>query len=63
VPCLHDRSFLPLQLVQQKEKLMEREQDNSGLVELGTASIDTLGVPTGDRSEGIGYFALGISDE
>lgn len=42
---------------------MEREQDYTGLVELGTASSDTLGVPAGTRSEGIGYFPLGISDD
>ena len=42
---------------------MERGQDNSGLIELGTASIDTLGSPVGTRPEAIGYFEFGISDE
>ena len=42
---------------------MEREQDNSSLIELGTASIDTLGSPVGSRPETLGFFAVGISDE
>ena len=42
---------------------MEREQDYTGLVELGTASIDTLGSPVGTQPEAIGFFAVGISDE
>lgn len=42
---------------------MEREQDDSGLVELGAASTDTLGSPVGSKAETIGYFPLGISDE
>lgn len=42
---------------------MEREQDIDGLIELGTASTDTLGTPVGTEPEGAGYFRLGISDE
>jgi hypothetical protein len=42
---------------------MDREQDSTGLVELGTATVDTLGVFDGTRPEGIGYYALGISDD
>ena len=42
---------------------MEREQDSTGLVELGTASVDTHGNPVGDRAETLGYFPIGISDE
>lgn len=42
---------------------MERAQDNLDLVELGTASIDTLGSPVGSKPETIAYFPLGISDE
>lgn len=42
---------------------MAREQYNEDLVELGTASIDTLGNPVGSKAETIGYFPLGISDE
>ena len=41
---------------------MERELE-TGLVELGTASADTLGSPVGEKAETIGYFPLGISDE
>jgi hypothetical protein len=41
---------------------MEREQDTQ-LVELGTASTATLGTPVGDRPEPIGFYALGLSDE
>lgn len=43
--------------------MMEREQDNSGVIELGTASVETLGNPVGAQAETIGYFPLGISDE
>lgn len=42
---------------------MEREQVNEAPIGIGIATVDTLGVPTGDRPESIGYFALGLSND
>ena len=42
---------------------MEREHESTDLVELGTASTDTLGSPVGRDAETIGFYPLGISDE
>lgn len=41
---------------------MKRNQKNGRLVALGTASTDTLGTQVPAKPEGIGYFALGLSD-
>ncbi|NUQ17203.1 MAG: benenodin family lasso peptide [Sphingomonas sp.] len=43
---------------------MEREDNSSELLELGTASTETLGTPIVARPEDNGYFlGLGLSDE
>lgn len=42
---------------------MERKTHDSELVELGTASIETRGVPIQAVPEDNGYRALGLSDE
>ncbi len=42
---------------------MKREQDKNGVLELGVASTDTLGVPVGRIPEGAGYFPLGLHDQ
>jgi hypothetical protein len=43
---------------------MERDRDNSsGLLELGTASADTLGTEIVGHPEQSGFYALGLSDE
>lgn len=43
---------------------MERDQESSELLELGTASTDTLGTPFVARPEDSGYYpVLGLSDE
>lgn len=43
---------------------MERDQDNSELRELGTASTDTLGTPFVARPEDNGYYpVLGLANE
>lgn len=43
---------------------MEREQQNAGVIELGTASSDTLGwpFPTPLR-EPIGYYLMGLRQD
>lgn len=42
---------------------MERDRDNDGLIELGTASSDTLGTPFVARPEDNGFYALGLSND
>ena len=42
---------------------MERKTHDSELVELGTASTETRGVPIQAVPEDNGYRALGLSDE
>lgn len=43
---------------------MERDQDSSELLELGTASTDTLGTPIVARPEDNGYFlGLGLTND
>lgn len=42
---------------------MQHEQDQSGLVELGSASEDTLGAPVPSTPEDFGFHPLGLSDE
>jgi len=42
---------------------MNRDQDKSELVELGTASTVTLGVPIGTKPEAVGFYALGLDQE
>jgi hypothetical protein len=42
---------------------MNREHDSHDLIELGTASLDTLGNPVGAPHETIGFYALGLSEE
>ena len=39
---------------------MEREHDDSGLIELGTASTDTLGQPILNAPEPKGYQPFGL---
>jgi hypothetical protein len=43
---------------------MEREQQNAGVIELGTASIDTLGsmIPT-PQHEIIGWVLMGLRQD
>ena len=42
---------------------MERETANAELIELGTASTDTLGVPIGAVPEREGFYTLGLDQE
>lgn len=42
---------------------MNKTQDHSQLVELGTASVVTLGPPIGNTQEKEGYAFVGISDD
>lgn len=41
---------------------MEREQDRTELLELGTASTDTLGNLVGEEPEGIGFYTPGLGN-
>lgn len=41
---------------------MKRSATRHNIVDLGKASQKTLGVLQGTRSEGAGYYAIGISD-
>jgi hypothetical protein len=42
---------------------MEHEQDQAGLIELGTASIETQSGPIGNVPEALGLTFVGLSDE
>jgi hypothetical protein len=42
---------------------MEREPKSSELLELGTASTDTLGPLVPTKSEGAGYFPIGLTTD
>jgi hypothetical protein len=61
VPRLASHSILALN-GSEKENVMDREPDLE-LVELGTASTCTEGLPWGHPEEAMGYFPKGISDE
>lgn len=41
---------------------MKQQPTPKGIVDLGKASRKTLGVLQGTRSEGAGYYPIGISD-
>ncbi len=42
---------------------MEREQNQTELIELGSASADTKGQPIGTTPEPRGLYFVGLSDE
>jgi hypothetical protein len=42
---------------------MERDQESNELIELGTASTDTLGTQIVAAPEDHGFYPLGLSDE
>ncbi len=42
---------------------MERHQDDAGVIELGTASIETQSGPIGNAPEPLGLTFVGLTDE